>query len=405
MLEFGEPAIAISEERLRLENRGRWLSFEAWEEDRFLSRRIVRVKSQTRDRLELVAERFGGRESILTLFDAARPANGGIQEKGKRQAFGAVFRRMLQREFPGFRIAEESTEANLQESLSPAYPRALLRQGTAAIAVIAAPPNSDVDAVLSFGLIWLDYLRAREQRISGGRAAHVQGLAIFVPQGHAQVTALRMCWLDANAAQWTLFEYSKSGHCSKVDYTDCGNLDTHVEPLAAGASSVGALEPEAVIEEQIRGQLRQIEADLHAEPVYGQVPAFAGCDRGIVDLLGVSLGGRLTILELKATESIHLPLQALDYWIRVRWHLERGDFQRHGYFPGIALSPQLPKLLLVAPAMRFHSTNERILRYLDPRIEVERVGIAPGWVGPVRVLFREPRGPNGEAPQRGIAKR
>lgn len=398
MLEFGEPAITVSEERLRLENRGRWLSFEAWEEDRFLSRRIVRIKSQTRDRLELVAERFGGRESIVTLFDAARPANGGIQEKGKRQAFGAVFRRMMQREFPDFRIAEESTDANLQESLSPAYPRALLRRGTGAIAVIAAPPDSDIHAVLSFGLIWLDYVRSREQRVAGGKAAHVQGLAVFVPQGHAQVTALRMCWLDTDAAQWMLFEYDRAGHCSQVDYTDCGNIETHLEPVAAQASAVGALEPEAVIEQRIRGQIRQIEADLHSQPVYGQVPAFAGCDRGIMDLLAVSLGGRLTILELKASESIHLPLQALDYWIRVEWHLQRGDFARHGYFPGLALAPLPPKLVLVAPAMRFHSTNERILRYLDRRIEVERAGIAPDWVGPVRVLFREPRGSYQEVP-------
>lgn len=426
VLEFGEPAITVSEERLRLEVRGRWLSFEAWEEGRFLSRRVVRIKSQSRDRLELVVQRFGGHEAVLTLFDAARPSNEGLRQKGKRQAFGAVFRRMLQREFPGWRIHELSTEANLQESLSPAHPRAILRRGTAAIAAIAAPPGSDVDAALSFGLIWLDYLRRREQntaRCGGLRvnvAAHpkstwpdstgppgrsqevsrhgwtlhraaIQGLAVFLPQGRVHTTRLRLRWLDPAAAQWMLFEFDDSGHSAPVDLRDCGNLDTHMEQASRRAASAGRLNPEALIEDQVRSQIRQIEADLRPEPVYGQVPAFAGCDRGIMDLLGISYGGRLTVLELKASESVHLPLQALDYWIRVQWHLERGDFPRHGYFPGLALSKQAPRLMLVAPAMRFHSTNERVLRFFDPRIEVEMVGVAPGWAGPVRVLCRDQR--------------
>jgi hypothetical protein len=29
--------------------------------------------------------------------------------------------------------------------------------------------------------------------------------------------------------------------------------------------------------------------------------------------------GRLAVLELKAGEDIHLILQAVDYWLRVRW--------------------------------------------------------------------------------------
>lgn len=335
-------------------------------------------------------ERFGGRESLLTLFDAARPANGGLQQKGKRQAFGSAFRQMLQREFPDWRVAELSTDANLEASLSPSHPRALLRRGSAMLAAIAAPPHSDIDAVLSFGLIWLDYLRGREQHAAGGTAAHVQGLAVFVPQGREHTTTLRMRWLDPQAATWMLFAFDDAAHSSPVDLCDCGNLDTDMEQPGR-VSATAPLEPEAVIEEQIRSQIRQIEADLRPDPVYGQVPAFGGCDRGIMDLLGVSFHGRLTILELKATESIHLPLQALDYWIRVQWHLERGDFARHGYFPGLALQKESPKLLLVAPAMRFHSTNERVLRFLDPRIEVEMVGIAPDWVGPVRVLSREVR--------------
>ena len=52
----------------------------------------------------------------------------------------------------------------------------------------------------------------------------------------------------------------------------------------------------------------------------------------------------LAVLELKATEDIHLPLQALDYWARVKWHQERGEFEAKGYFPGRAIRPAAPKL-------------------------------------------------------------
>jgi hypothetical protein len=48
------------------------------------------------------------------------------------------------------------------------------------------------------------------------------------------------------------------------------------------------------------------------------VPALSVGDRGLLDLLTLDRNGRLTVIELKADEDLHLPLQALDYWIRVR---------------------------------------------------------------------------------------
>ena len=68
--------------------------------------------------------------------------------------------------------------------------------------------------------------------------------------------------------------------------------------------------------------------------MYGQVPQFTAGERDVVDLLGAEPCGRLCVLELKASEDVHLPVQALDYWLRVRWHCERGDFTANGYFPG-----------------------------------------------------------------------
>ena len=74
-----------------------------------------------------------------------------------------------------------------------------------------------------------------------------------------------------------------------------------------------------------------------------QVPAFSTGDRGIIDLLGVTRDGRLAVLELKASEDIICVMQAVDYWLRVRWHHDQDDFRRYGYFPEIAVEWQKPR--------------------------------------------------------------
>ncbi|MDQ2711413.1 MAG: hypothetical protein M3Y24_04125, partial [Acidobacteriota bacterium] len=88
----------------------------------------------------------------------------------------------------------------------------------------------------------------------------------------------------------------------------------------------------------------------------------------------------------KTAEDIHLPIQALDYWIRIGWHAERNELDH--LFPGISLSKRLPKLLLVAPALSFHPSNEILLRYFSPEIEVERIGVNSDWESGFKTLFR-----------------
>ena len=60
------------------------------------------------------------------------------------------------RERLGSDLECRSAEQDLEHSLSPSYPRALIRQGSTAWAAIGAPTNgAPVDNILSFGLIWL----------------------------------------------------------------------------------------------------------------------------------------------------------------------------------------------------------------------------------------------------------
>jgi hypothetical protein len=150
----------------------------------------------------------------------------------------------------------------------------------------------------------------------------------------------------------------------------------------------------------LRRDVLPLDAHLDADHVYTQVPAFAAADRGMLDLLGVTDDGRLAVIELKADEDLHLALQGLDYWVRVRWHhLQNpdnitglGEFQRHGYFGGLRLSPEPPRLYLVAPALRVHPATEVVLRYLSPRVEWTLVALDERWRAKVKAVWRKRSG-------------
>jgi hypothetical protein len=161
------------------------------------------------------------------------------------------------------------------------------------------------------------------------------------------------------------------------------------------------MQPERWLESVLRSNVEPLDPHLNPAHVYTQVPAFAASDRGMLDLLGVSNDGRLAVIELKADEDLHLALQGLDYWIRVRWHhLETadtatgpsfglGEFQRHGYFPGLRLSPDPPRLYLAAPALRIHPATETILRYLSPRVDWTLLALDERWRKDVKVVWRK----------------
>ena len=465
--EPGEEPLALSDGNYSLEVRSGRLVLQAWDERRVLARRIRAIRRQQSRRLELEVERLARRSGRLVLVDLAGGGRSAIEHHAARLVLRERFRMALARQYPNWRIAEISAEPNLEESLSPVYPRALLRQGHRAWAALMAPDDAAAaDGALSFGLVWLDYLRRREKRVA------VEGLALFLPDGLERTTCLRLAWLDPQAARFHVWAYTPEGGEDVVDPADYGNLDTTLDP--PGGASPGALheiqewtehlrripgvevftlpegalsfrvrglefarckgaslaigirqreragltslaeveriavelarlrsaaardrlnpawrsQPERWLESQVRAQIGRIDATLLPEPIYGQVPAIVGGDRGVLDLLAVDRAGRLAVLELKATADIHLPLQALDYWLRVRWHLERGEFQARGYFPGVALRPDPPRLLLIAPALEFHPTTETILRYLPPDIEVERIGLGVEWRKEIQVVFR-----------------
>jgi hypothetical protein len=149
------------------------------------------------------------------------------------------------------------------------------------------------------------------------------------------------------------------------------------------------LHPERWLESLVVQDVSEVDERLDTAHLYSQVPAFSASDRAMIDVLTATREGRLAVVELKADEDIHLPLQGLDYWSRVAWHHARGEFQRFGYFPRRELSPETPLLFLVAPALHVHPATDTLLHYISPEVDWVVVGIDERWRDGVRAVFRK----------------
>jgi hypothetical protein len=163
------------------------------------------------------------------------------------------------------------------------------------------------------------------------------------------------------------------------------------------------MQPEHWLEARLRGGIAELLPGLRGDLLYSQVPALSVGDRGLLDLLTLDRNGRLMVIELKADEDLHLPLQALDYWIRVRaLNNDRqpgpgggrllSAFERQGYFAGAEVSTAAPRLLLAGPALRIHPANEPVLRYFSPQVEWELIAVSDQWRRELKVVFRKRSG-------------
>jgi hypothetical protein len=167
-------------------------------------------------------------------------------------------------------------------------------------------------------------------------------------------------------------------------------LELHRSPVATDTNHAlyrGA--PERWLESVVLEDPAKLDALLDTRHFYSQVPALAAGDRGVLDLLGITRPGRRVVIELKASEDLQLPVQAVDYWLRVRRHQREGDFQRDGYFAGVAIDPQPPLVWLVSPGLRFPSATDTLLQYLSPEIRVTRIGLAENWRRGLKIIFRQ----------------
>ncbi len=482
-IENGEILFEFASARYSVSGEGKCI-LHLWSEERNAVRRVLdaELKGST---LRLTVMRFGQAKTNVLEICADRDRRKGVARHMARTQYQQLLERVLLREYPGMKVEHLSGSPDLEHSFSPVYARAVLRSGQSAFAVLgvnAEETQSSVDAVLTFGILWMDYQR---QQLAG--RAHVEGLKLFLPPGRSEIVRQRAALLHPEAAKWQLYEVDeRSELAAPLDLADTGNMVTRLthavdvggarqrfatsiarihalapsaEITVASASEIvfrlfglefararltpvsgsfrnaesilfgigsaeyvldettealfvelvkGILEqrhaggsptnlffrlaPERWLETLVTREVRVIDERLDGRFVYSQVPAFAASDRAMLDVLTCTLDGRLVVLELKANEDIHLPLQGLDYWARVRWHQQHGEFVRNGYFAGRELSSAPPLLFLVAPALRVHPASDVVLRYLSPRIEWTLVQVDERWRDGVRVVHKKHSG-------------
>ena len=481
--ENGQWLAALSTLHYEIRSEGRTTLLHLWSDERNLVRRVLRVVEHSPERVVLEVQRFGRSKPNRLEFvctDRERSA-----QRLTREKFCARFRQLLGEQFPDERIDSLSTSPDLEHSFSGCFTRGLMHRGRRAWAVLAVSAAEDattIDAILSYGLLWLDWTRqhARDQAVAG--------LRLFLPKGSSRVTTHRLSALEPSTYVEIYELHETRRRARLIDPHDIGNLATWLTPrrevdltlaeVRLAIDEIQALAPDAIgaavppgtrdvalrfrgvefarwhrgkvffglgddrreltfqnrealkelvdelvtfrhplvqdtdhplyrlqaerwLESMVQADPTRIDARLVPQYVYSQVPAFAAGDRGVIDLLGVTREGRLVVMELKATEDIHLVLQAVDYWLRVSWHHGQDDFHRYGYFPGIELQPKPPLLYLVAPAFRFHPATEVVLRYVSRHVEVMRVGLNEDWRRGLRVIFRQER-PTAALRGRGI---
>ena len=180
----------------------------------------------------------------------------------------------------------------------------------------------------------------------------------------------------------------------------CARLFSSRYPDGSHNDPLFRMHPEHWLESRMRAGLAELLPGLRGDLLYTQVPAISRGDRGLLDLLTLDRNGRLVVIELKADEDLHLPLQALDYWIRVRALNDDRQagvggsrpvsaFERQGYFDGAEVSQLPPRLLLAAPALRIHPANETVLRYFSPQVEWELIAVSEHWRRELSVVFRK----------------
>jgi hypothetical protein len=469
--ENGEKLAGLAAMQYDVSAQGDIALLHLWSPQQSLVRRVLSVAEHSSDRIVLEVIRLGfSRNAHLEFVAAAAPRE---THRIEREQFSTRFSRILTDHFPDEVVESLATSADLHHSISGSYTRGVVRQGSAAYAVLGASPNEDaetIDGILTFGLIWLQHARDRARRYS------VHGLRLFVPKGSSFTTAHRMAAL-ALPNEVELYEYEPLyRRVRRMARSDAGNLSSWIIPrreieqaiaaamplaerirrlapdairlgVAAGSQDVtlrfrglefarwrtgamwyglgdhqnvlttekwGSLEAlvrqlethrhplasdtkhrlyrgqsERWLETMVAADPGRIDARLDQRYIYAQVPAFSASERGMIDLLGVTRDGRLAVIELKASEDIQLVMQAVDYWLRVRFHHDQDDFRRFGYFPEVPLNAKPPLLYLVSPGFRFHSSIDIVLRYLSSEIEVFRVALAENWRKGLHVVFRQ----------------
>src|SRR5271156_114384 len=203
MLEDGKVLFDMREAKYRLATEHGRCTLHLWSEERNVVRRVS-ATAMRNGVLRLSTHRFGLTKPATLELVADRDRRTHSTRETTRGKYLRVLERVLLRSFPEMKADGFRTAMDLEKSFGPAYARGSLVQGQKAWAVIAVneeETQATVDGILTLGILWLQHCRE-----SGDGRRLYQGLKLIVPRGMAVLTLSRMAWLNANVAQWELWE-------------------------------------------------------------------------------------------------------------------------------------------------------------------------------------------------------
>jgi hypothetical protein len=196
-----------------------------WSPESTLVRRVVGIDSDASGGLALKVTRFGrARPSRLEFLSCEREPDRGQM---RREQFRSRFREMLAHQYPDEAVSSLTSAPDLEHSLSGNYVRGLTFAGNHGAAVMAAAPGetpATYDALLTFGLLWLDHVRHRQSRKPVGV------LRLFFPEETGSVIAHRLKAVSSSTSVEIYAYDARSGRVGRVDPKDSGNLKTWLVP-------------------------------------------------------------------------------------------------------------------------------------------------------------------------------
>jgi hypothetical protein len=296
--------------------------------------------------------------------------------KIRRRSFQIEIAQALRAHFATRNIERQTLYSDRQHGISGAYPRFFVGRH-AAIAVDPEETSAVVNGIMRAALLWAPLVR--------------RPIAVIVPHGRQQTLAarLRVMHKVRETMDWLTWD----GETLRTMKDDAANPETRVRqfvpPNQENRVHVDDAYGERWLQSKLIGAIRQVIPSIDSRHIYPQVPSFIGGERNIIDLLSVTVDGRLVVIEIKASPDPDLPFQALDYWIAVERHRKAGDFLAKGYFAAMTLRDEPTLLVLLAPLLEYHKTASRLIATLPKEVPLLEIGINQSWKQEIKVLRRK----------------
>jgi hypothetical protein len=372
------------------------------------------------------------------VFYAGERLPSGAELRKRRTTFQRLLMSAVSKYF-GARVTRCTLHSDKQHGIGGAYPRLLVGSSHAVIAVDPDEPTPVVNGIMRAAIQWAVLVKRR--------------VSVVIPEGRSQtiVTRLQAASGLRRSFEWLSLDGASLSHLLWDGQEVTTRVHPYIQPdvgpevaricalaphllqavphipsqavsirlrglevarVTEGQTTYPLGEPLPVIERLARerrhgsrhplaraheeswlesnliGQIQDL-LPVRKDCIYPQVPSFEGQERRIIDLLTVTDGGRLVVIEIKAAPDPDLPFQAFDYWLAVERHRKAGDFRVNGYFRNIEIRDEPAILVIVAPLLSFHRTLDRLLATLPATLPIVRIGVNQTWKKEIKILRRK----------------